>query len=222
MYTYTKSRALSSHFASASAELPDFVQDKLAVHAGRCGKRAEVMIMVERRSAYRTTSESYSVRTQISLSPRQREAIASVCRRTGVSMAELVRRAVDLYIAWQGGQETVAREVARSSYEDIDRIASLRDTLTTEMNADADSVLVSIPAHLLGEIDRLARLEQCSRSEFLQQAVRSYLRLVQQQRRPGQRPEVQQAVAIQDAIARQIKDDWDSTEEIRRWREARR
>lgn len=179
--------------------------------------------MAERKPTYRTESEPYSVRTQISLSTRQREAIASVCRQTGVSMAELVRRAVDQYLAWHERQETTAREATTSSYGDLDNIASIGDGLSTEeLNTDAGSVLVSIPAHLLSEIDRLAQRGQYNRSEFLQEAVLSYLWLVQHQRRPGQRPEIQQAVAVQDAIAQQIQGDWDSTEEIRRWREARR
>ena len=73
-------------------------------------------------------------------------------------------------------------------------------------------VMVSLPEDLLAEVDRVAKEEDRNRSELLREAVRLYLEV----RR------VRKAVAIQDALARQdTLEDWDSTAEIRRWREGR-
>lgn len=83
-------------------------------------------------------------------------------------------------------------------------------------------VMVSIPEELLTEIDRMAQEEHRNRSEFFREAVRLYLQVRKVRATPGQDPRVQQAVAIQDALARQdTLKDWDGTAEIRRWREKR-
>lgn len=80
--------------------------------------------------------------------------------------------------------------------------------------------MISLPEELLVEIDRTAQEEHRSRSEFLREAVRLYLAVRKARITPGQDPRIQQAIAIQDALAQQdTLDNWDSTAEIRRWRE---
>jgi len=83
-------------------------------------------------------------------------------------------------------------------------------------------IMVSIPEELLTEIDRTAQEEHRSRSEFFREAVRLYLQVRKARSIPGQDPRVQQAVAIQDALAHQdTLKDWNGIVEIRRWREKR-
>ena len=79
-------------------------------------------------------------------------------------------------------------------------------------------IMISLPPGLLEEIDRAARAEQRSRSEFLRDAARHYLRRRRVGRKPGDDPVVQRAVAMQDAIARQDTVPRDGVAEIRRWR----
>ena len=81
-------------------------------------------------------------------------------------------------------------------------------------------VMISIQEELLAEIDKAAAKENRSRSEFLREAARLYLEVRKAKITPGQDPQVQKAVTIQDALARQdALPKWDSTAEIRRWRE---
>ena len=81
-------------------------------------------------------------------------------------------------------------------------------------------VMISIPEELLAEIDKAAEEESRSRSEFLREAARLYLEIRKTQATPGQDLRVRKAIAIQDALARQdTLPKWDSTAEIRRWRE---
>ncbi len=82
-------------------------------------------------------------------------------------------------------------------------------------------VMISMPKQFLEEIDRVAEEEGRSRSELLREAVRLYLQVRKARSVPGQNPLVQQAVAIQDAIAHQDSVEWDGVAEIRRWRERR-
>ena len=84
-------------------------------------------------------------------------------------------------------------------------------------------VMISLPEPFLEEIDRRAKAEHRSRSEFLREAVRFYLRAQEGRLPPGQRPEVQRAVAIQDQLSEAMKDsEVDSVEVLRYWREQRR
>ena len=81
-------------------------------------------------------------------------------------------------------------------------------------------VTISISEELLAEIDKVTKAENRSRSEFLCEAARFYLEARKTRMFPGQDPRVQKAIAIQDEIARRdTLMEWDSTEEIRRWRE---
>ena len=82
-------------------------------------------------------------------------------------------------------------------------------------------VMISIPEDFLAKIDEAAKEDNRSRSEFLREAARLYLE-VREIQTPGQDPRVQKAIAIQDALARQdALKNWDSTAEIRRWRESK-
>jgi len=84
-------------------------------------------------------------------------------------------------------------------------------------------VMISLPEPFLEEIDRQAKAEHRSRSEFLREAVRFYLRAQEGRLPPGQLPEVQRAVSIQDQLAGAMADsEVDSVEVLRTWREQRR
>ena len=81
-------------------------------------------------------------------------------------------------------------------------------------------VMISMPEEFLAEIDKAAKEENRSRSEFFREAARLYLKIRKNPVTPGQDPRVQEAIAIQDALAHQdALPEWDSTAEIRRWRE---
>ena len=83
-------------------------------------------------------------------------------------------------------------------------------------------IMVSLPEAFLEEIDRQAKAEHRSRSEFLREAVRFYLRARQGDLAPEELPEVQQAVAIQDHLATIVTDsETDSTDVLRAWRKRR-
>jgi len=82
-------------------------------------------------------------------------------------------------------------------------------------------VMISEP--FLEEIDRQAKAEHRSRSEFVREAIRFYLRAQEGKLPPGQLPEVQRAVSIQQQLAAAMAgDDVDSVEVLRHWREQRR
>ncbi len=79
-------------------------------------------------------------------------------------------------------------------------------------------VIVSLPDELLDQVDRIARQEHRSRSELLREALRLYIRTRRDQRRPGDDPRVQAAVASQDALARLAPGTGeDSAVDIRLW-----
>lgn len=63
-------------------------------------------------------------------------------------------------------------------------------------------VMVSFPDEFLVEVDRIAQEEHRSRSELVREAIRLYIELRQGRRKPGDIPQIQQAVATQDALAR--------------------
>lgn len=80
-------------------------------------------------------------------------------------------------------------------------------------------IMISIPEEFLVEIDRAAEEEKRSRSEFIREAARFYLRVRKTRMAPGQDPRVQKAIVIQDMLAAQdTLKKWDSTAEIRKWR----
>ena len=82
--------------------------------------------------------------------------------------------------------------------------------------------MISVPEEMLSELDHKAREDHRSRSEFIREAVRHFLELKKVQSVPGQLQQVQQAVSVQDALAKEDSSkDWNGTEEIRKWRASR-
>lgn len=80
-------------------------------------------------------------------------------------------------------------------------------------------VMVSFPEEFLAQVDRIAREEHRSRSELLREAMRLYIKTRRRQRRPGDDPRVQAAVASQDALARLAPGTGeDSAVDVRHWR----
>lgn len=67
--------------------------------------------------------------------------------------------------------------------------------------SDTAKVMISLPKDFLLAIDRLAREEHRTRSELLREAARRYMEARQQPRRPIDRPEVRQALAVMDRLA---------------------
>ena len=83
-------------------------------------------------------------------------------------------------------------------------------------------VMVSFPDEFLVEVDRIAREEKRSRSELLREAMRLYIEVRRGKQRPGDKPQVQRAIAVQNMLAQLAPGRGeDSTADIRRWREAR-
>lgn len=63
-------------------------------------------------------------------------------------------------------------------------------------------VMVSFPDEFLEEVDRIADEELRSRSELIREALRYYMGARQRAVCPGDRPQVQSAVASMNALAR--------------------
>ena len=84
----------------------------------------------------------------------------------------------------------------------------------------AVKVMISIPQALLETLDRAAHEEHRSRSELLREAVRLYLKRRDTERRPGDEPEVQRAVAQMDLLAHGDRSTrgWDTVAAVRRTR----
>ena len=86
----------------------------------------------------------------------------------------------------------------------------------------AVKVMVSFPEEFLEQVDQVAREEHRSRSELLREAMRVYMEMRRGRQRPGEVPQVQAAVATQDALARMAPGTGeDSAADVRRWRETR-
>jgi metal-responsive CopG/Arc/MetJ family transcriptional regulator len=86
----------------------------------------------------------------------------------------------------------------------------------------ARKVMVSFPDEFLAQVDRIAREEHRSRSELLREAMRRYMVSRQEERRPGDDPVVQRAVARQDQLSQVAPGTGeDSSADVRHWREAR-
>lgn len=83
-------------------------------------------------------------------------------------------------------------------------------------------VMVSFPDDFLAEVDCLAQEEHRSRSELVREAIRHYIEMRRRQRPPGQISQVQQAVTIQNNLARLSPGAGeDSAADVRRWRKVR-
>ena len=80
--------------------------------------------------------------------------------------------------------------------------------------------MVSLPEEFLAEVDRLADQEHRSRSELFREAMRLYIRLRSDGKRPMDDPLVQSAVVTQDRLSETHPGiDEDSASDIRQWRE---
>lgn len=80
--------------------------------------------------------------------------------------------------------------------------------------------MISIPEDFLEEIDEAVKEEKSNRSEWLREAAKHYIKYQKHKIPLRQKPSVQRAIAIQDRIAKQdTAIDWDSTVEIRKWRD---
>ena len=87
----------------------------------------------------------------------------------------------------------------------------------------ASKVMISFPDEFLAEVDRIAQEEHRTRSELVREAIRLYIETRGHRRRPGDMPQIQKAVATQDALSRLAPGQGeDSVSEIRYWRETRR
>ena len=81
-------------------------------------------------------------------------------------------------------------------------------------------VMISLPDEFLYKIDQVAKMQHRNRSEFFREAARFYLQATKTGINiPNVNPNVQRAVAIQDSLAAEDEADWDSTAEVRRWRD---
>jgi metal-responsive CopG/Arc/MetJ family transcriptional regulator len=81
--------------------------------------------------------------------------------------------------------------------------------------------MISIPEELLNEIDKKAKKDHRSRSEFIREAVRLLLEVGKVHSVPGQDLRVQKAIAVQDSLAnRDVAENWDGADEIRKWRDS--
>ena len=83
-------------------------------------------------------------------------------------------------------------------------------------------VMISISEDSLNEVDKIAEEEKRSRSDLLREAINIYLKNRKEQSTPIKNSRVINAITIQDSLAYQdTLKDWDSTSEIRKWREKR-
>lgn len=78
-------------------------------------------------------------------------------------------------------------------------------------------VMISIPRPILERVDQVAQQEHRSRSELLREAVRLYLQVRTDRRRPIDEPQVQQAVALMDRLAHSDRPapGWDAVDAVR-------
>ncbi|MDI6689270.1 MAG: type II toxin-antitoxin system HicB family antitoxin [Actinomycetota bacterium] len=79
---------------------------------------------------------------------------------------------------------------------------------------------ITIPAGFLKKIDRTAKEEHLSRSEFLRKAVEAYWESQRTKQAEKKRTQnIREAMEIQSRL-RKKAGKWDGVAEIRRWREA--
>jgi len=86
----------------------------------------------------------------------------------------------------------------------------------------SSKIMISVPEEMLSEMDREARDDHRSRSEFIREAVRHFLEFKRSHNIPGNISQIQAAVEVQEALAEgDTIEDWNGTDVIRRWRESR-
>jgi CopG family transcriptional regulator/antitoxin EndoAI len=86
----------------------------------------------------------------------------------------------------------------------------------------SSKIMISVPEEMLCELDHEAREEHRSRSEFIREAVRLFLEVKKSKTIPGRISKIQNAIAVQDSLANADSvQNWNGTEEIRKWRASR-
>jgi len=86
----------------------------------------------------------------------------------------------------------------------------------------SSKIMISVPEEMLSEMDREARDDHRSRSEFIREAVRHFLEFKRSHNIPRNISKIQEAVEVQEALAEgDTIEDWNGTDVIRRWRESR-
>ena len=84
-------------------------------------------------------------------------------------------------------------------------------------------ILVSLPKEFVDEMDQAAKLEHLSRSGLVLEAVQHYLHRSDVKEIPRRLdPVIRRAIALKEEIERRAKGKWDSTKDLRRWRDSRR
>ena len=84
-------------------------------------------------------------------------------------------------------------------------------------------VMLSFPDEFLCQVDTLAEAEQRSRSELVREALRQYMEARAGALRPGDLPQVREAVKSLNALAQVSPGAGeDSAEDVRYWRDERR
>jgi metal-responsive CopG/Arc/MetJ family transcriptional regulator len=79
---------------------------------------------------------------------------------------------------------------------------------------------ITLPEELLREIDKTAKQEHISRSEFLRKAVKTYWEVRSAKRAEEERARnIKEAIEIQRRL-RKKTGNWNGVAEIRKWREA--
>jgi len=80
---------------------------------------------------------------------------------------------------------------------------------------------ITLPNDFLREIDKTAKEEHLSRSEFIRKAVRTYWEACKQKAAEKKRAQnIREAMEIQDKL-RKKAGKWNGVAEIRKWRETR-
>lgn len=83
-------------------------------------------------------------------------------------------------------------------------------------------VNISISNEILEEIDKIKKEKGITRSEFLRKAFKTYLEvLTEEKKKEKKRKGIEKAIQLQDEV-REAIGKWDSLEELRKWREARK
>lgn len=83
-------------------------------------------------------------------------------------------------------------------------------------------VNISISDEILDEIDKIKKEEGTTRSELLRKAFKTYLDVLREKKKEEKkRKGIEKAIQLQDEIRKAIGK-WDSIEDLRRWREARK
>lgn len=80
-------------------------------------------------------------------------------------------------------------------------------------------VMISLPEGFLSEVDKAAKSEHRTRSDFIREALREYLRVGKRSKKPIEDPRVREAFETLRSLT--WKEKFDSTEVIRRLRDSR-